>query len=378
MNLQELRSQLDRTDNELLELVARRQSIIRQIAQVKQSTGFPLRDFRREREVLQLAAANAERIGIAPAVAEDLMRLLIRYSLTSQEKAGIKAHRAGNGKRALVIGGAGKMGNWFAQFLDSQGFEVEVADPAAHDSVYRTVDWRDSDLAQDFIVVATPISATNAILHELASRRPTGVVFDLASLKSPLKSGLQSLREAGVATTSLHPMFGPGVELLAGQRVLFVDTGEPEALARVQALFDPTMAQKVTLGLEEHDRLMAYVLGLSHAVNIAFFSVLAQSGVSAARLMEVAGTSFSKQFEMCRNVAHESPDLYFEIQTLNEYVGESLAALSESVAMLESTVDAGDRRTFVELMRAGQKFAADRRRAEPRQDSRPLPTARAV
>ena len=34
------------------------------------------------------------------------------------------------GQRALVIGGAGKIGGWFAQFLGSQGFRVEIADPA--------------------------------------------------------------------------------------------------------------------------------------------------------------------------------------------------------------------------------------------------------
>ena len=30
------------------------------------------------------------------------------------------------------------------------------------------------------------------------------------------------------------------------------------------------------MGLDEHDRLIAYVLGLSHALNIAFFTALAK------------------------------------------------------------------------------------------------------
>ena len=378
MELKELRNQLDQTDKELLELVAKRQATIREIARLKQSTGFPLRDFRREREVLQLAASNAEQLGISGRVAKELMRLLIRYSLTSQEKAGIKAHRAGNDRRALVIGGAGKMGNWFAQFLDSQGFDVEIADTSDANSAFKRADWQKSDLAHDFIVVATPMSVTNAILHELAVRRPCGVVFDLASLKSPLRSGLQALRDAGVRATSLHPMFGPNVELLAGRRVVFVDTGDTDALTRARALFDPTMAEKVTLALDEHDRLMAYVLGLSHAVNIAFFTVLARSGVSASRLMEVAGTTFAAQFDVCRTVANENAELYYEIQTLNEYVVESLSALSASVELLTATVAAKDRAVFVELMEAGRNFAANRRNAEWRsgsQEAELAPTA---
>ena len=58
------------------------------------------------------------------------MELLIRSSLTTQEQARVRAEGAGQGQRALVIGGSGKMGRWFVDFLDSQGFDVTVADPA--------------------------------------------------------------------------------------------------------------------------------------------------------------------------------------------------------------------------------------------------------
>ncbi len=40
------------------------------------------------------------------------------------------AQTSGAGKRVLIIGGAGKMGAWFAQFLSSQGFAIEIADPS--------------------------------------------------------------------------------------------------------------------------------------------------------------------------------------------------------------------------------------------------------
>ena len=41
-------------------------------------------------------------------------------------------------------------------------------------------------------------------------------------------------------------------------------------------LFAPTMAEQVVMSLDDHDRLIAYVLGLSHALNIAFFTALAE------------------------------------------------------------------------------------------------------
>ena len=44
------------------------------------------------------------------------------------------------------------------------------------------------------------------------------------------------------------------------------------------------MAEQVVMSLDDHDRLIAYVLGLSHALNIAFFTALAESGEAAPKL----------------------------------------------------------------------------------------------
>ena len=122
MTLEELRLHLNGLDRRLLELVAERQSTSREIARVKRATGHATRDYAREREVLLAARASAAQLGVSPEVAEALMRLLIRSSLTTQEHASVVAHGAGSGRRALVIGGAGKIGGWFSQFLASQGF----------------------------------------------------------------------------------------------------------------------------------------------------------------------------------------------------------------------------------------------------------------
>ncbi len=364
MTLDELRRRLDGIDRQILELVAARQATIRDIAGVKRSTGFPLRDYKREREVFQNARAKAEAVDVSPDVAEELMRLLIRYSLTQQEQTSIVAHGSGSGQRALVIGGAGRMGGWFAHFLFSQGFEVEVADPNAAAGETVIADWRESDLAHDYIVVAAPLGATNVILRELAQRRPRGTVMDIGSLKSPLRTGLGALREAGVSVASIHPMFGPDVVLLSGRHVLFIDLGDADALARARALFAPTMAEQFVTTLDEHDQLIAYVLGLSHAVNIAFFTALAGSGEAAQQLLRMSSSTFDAQFEIARGVAQESPALYFEIQHLNEFGEASLDALERAVATLRATVAQGDQERFTQLMREGQAYTGNRRRVE--------------
>ena len=360
--LDALRQRLNQIDRQLIALVAERKAISGQVADAKRATGYPTRDYEREREVILGVRATATELGVSPALAEDILRLLIRSSLTTQEHASVVAKGAGSGRRALVIGGSGKMGGWFVEFRSSQGFSVEVADPAgAPAGAARVADWRTTDLKHDFIVVATPLGATDAILRDLALRRPPGVIFDVGSLKSPLRAGLMALKSHGCRVTSLHPMFGPDTELLSGRHVIFVDMGHAEALAAARELFGATMAEQVVMSLDDHDRLVAYVLGLSHALNIAFFTALAESGEAAPRLARMSSTTFDNQLDVATKVAQESPDLYFEIQSLNDYGAESLEALAQAVERIRTAVLSQNHDAFVALMQRGRDYLEDRR-----------------
>ncbi|MDA8348299.1 MAG: prephenate dehydrogenase/arogenate dehydrogenase family protein [Pseudomonadota bacterium] len=362
VTLDDLRRRLTELDRQFIRLAAERKALSAEVARVKRATGHPTRDYGREREVLMGARTAAAELGVSPVLAEELLRLLIRASLTTQEQASVAAQGTGSGRRALVIGGGGKMGRWFVQFLTSQGFAVEAADPAGTVAGVPTVaDWRASDLTHDCIVLATPLAATDAILRDLALRRPAGLIFDVGSLKSPLRSGLQALKSHGCRVTSVHPMFGPDTELLSGRHVIFVDLGHAEALAAARALFAPTMVEQVVMSLDDHDRLIAYVLGLSHALNIAFFTALAESGEAAPKLARLSSTTFDAQLDVAACVAAESPELYYEIQSLNDYGAESLEALVQSVERIRTAVLSRDHDTFVALMRQGREYLQDRR-----------------
>ncbi|MGE5176613.1 MAG: prephenate dehydrogenase/arogenate dehydrogenase family protein [Hyphomicrobiales bacterium] len=357
MSLEELRRRLADIDRDIVAQLARRRETAVAIGEEKRRAALSTRDFAQEREVVQRARAFASAEGVPPDLAETVLLLLIRSSLATQEQERVAAAAAGTGRRVLVVGGAGRMGRWMARFLAAQGFAVEVADPApASDDLPRRGSWTDGPIDHDFVVLATPLRATAAILSSLAERRPPGIVFDIASLKSPLRAGFEAVRASGVRATSIHPMFGPATELLSGRRVVFVDLGAPEATKAVREMFAPTMATLVDMTLEEHDRLIATVLGLSHALNISFFTALAESGEAASRLAGVSSTTFDGQLALAGAVASENPHLYFEIQSLNEFGGEALDGLANAVERLRRAVRTADEAEFVRLMERGRVY----------------------
>lgn len=360
MNLDELRTNLSSVDSRLIELIAERQQLAGEIGRAKQSTGRATRDFEREKDVLEMARQKAESLSIDPNVAEEVMRALIRSSLTSQERDRVVAEGKGNGRRVLVIGGAGKMGGWFVDFFTSQGFATTVADIGVDNAANQFSDWQDAGVDYDVIVVATPLAVSGRILSELADRKPAGLIFDIGSLKTPLRDGLQRLKDAGCRVASLHPMFGPETELLSARHLIFVDAGSAEATAAAKELFSATMVDELDMDLDDHDRLIAYVLGLSHALNIAFFTALANSGEAAPKLAKLSSTTFDAQLLVAALVAQDNPYLYFEIQKLNKFGLAPLEALCESSERIKQLVASGDESGFVDLMQKGREYLATR------------------
>ena len=360
MDLEELRSKLSAVDRQLVELIAERQQIVAEIGRSKRTTGTGTRDYKREKDVLDMGRAQAEELGVDPDLVENLLQLLIRTSLQSQERDRVVAEAKGDGRRALVIGGAGKMGRWFADFFTSQGFATTVADVTIEDGPGRVKNWTDAGVDYDVIVVAAPLAVSGRILAQLAVLKPKGLVFDIGSLKSPLIDGLAELRSAGCRVTSLHPMFGPDTRLLSGRHLIFCDAGDAQATDDAKELFAATMVEQLDMGLDDHDRLIAYVLGLSHALNIAFFTALAESGEAAPRLAKMSSTTFDSQLLVSAAVAQDNPHLYFEIQNLNKFGLGPLDALCDAARRIRETVADGDEQAFVELMERGRDYLAMR------------------
>ncbi len=357
--LDALRRNLDKIDEQIIKLLAERQMNVDAIGSVKLSTKSPTRDYQREKQVIDNIMNCAVENKVDPEIAKQIFSLIIRTSLEKQENQKINTSGYGSKKSALVIGGQGKMGQWFVRFLSNQGFKVDISD--IHSDHINNIDYTQVELNYDYIIVAAPIAASAKILQELATLQPTGIVMDVGSIKSPLKLPLMKLVDAGCKVVSIHPMFGPDIKLLSNKHVIFIDLGDAESVNNVKALFQPTMVEQIDMQLEDHDRLVAYILGLSHVINIAFMSVLSESGEAADTLAQLSSTTFDAQLAIGENVVSENPHLYFEIQKLNNYSKSTLNALGDAVQRIITVVNNNQEQAFVKIMQKAQSYMQSRK-----------------
>ena len=355
--LERLRRRIRNLDAALLGLVAERMELAREVGEVKRSLAVPLRDYEVERRVLDRADAAARELGLGTEVARVVMRHLIEESCAIQESEHYSAY-SGGAESVLVVGGRGRMGRWLGRFLESQGHRVCVYDPAPDEGEgFESAPSLAAGLdGASLAFVATPLARVAEDLDAVSSTGWRGIVCDVASLKEHLRPALERARERGVGVTSIHPMFGSGARTLSDKVICVCDCGVPAATERVVALFRETAATLVPLSLERHDEIAAYVLGLSHFLNLAFARALIDSGIPREELEGVGSTTFRSQLATARSVVGDDPDLYFSIQSLNRFSPRVWDELARAARDLAAWVESGDRSAFAAAMSSARAW----------------------
>ena len=346
-SLDDIRERMRQLDVELLAHAAQRVELARRVGEIKRRQQIATVDYAQEKVVLDRARALASGCGLDPEVAEELVAVLIRASVTAQDEERMRRAAVGAGKTAVVAGGSGRMGRWLRRFLSAQGYTTATLDPdATPDENDRA---REELVSADLVVCSVPPAIAVDLYAAWSKHPPSGVVVDISSIKTPLIGPIRALQEAGGHVASIHPMFGPSAVLLRDADVVVCDTGDPEATSKVEKLFETTTARIVHMPLADHDRIMADLLSLAHATAIAFALALPENE------HPVRSTTFKALESLATAVVRESPDVYFEIQTLNPHSGVALERLHNALERIVAAVGARDAEGFKELLKEGQR-----------------------
>ena len=351
MGLEGLRKEIEDIDLQILALMRKRLDAAERIGRIKVEENSQVRVPATEAKVIARYRDFAEENGMDQDNAESICRTFMQESIELQAAM---PRATGKSRDIAVVGGCGKMGHWFSELFSRAGHHVTVIDPSSDNGLTL----RDASEA-DTVLVSVPISKTADVLRELDGIcRDDALIFDISSLKSPLVS---TLRDMGShrKVCSVHPMFGPSAKSMFDRNLVICDCGNDEACDEAMRLLDNHGANMRRMPVEDHDRYMSYVLGLSHAVNIALFTVLARSGIPYDDMSTVASTTFRKLMDSNVSVAMEDPDLYYEIQHLNVNRESVLHEFDRSV---EDVVDAAlsdDPEKFRELMEKGREYFSE-------------------
>jgi len=246
--------------------------------------------------------------------------------------------------RVTVIGGAGRMGAWFANFLAANGYKVIICDKSEfaarklakrHGFKYVRSETQAAELA-NIIILATPTYTTASILRRILPHISNdALLVEISSIKEPLVPTIRSLTKHGADILSIHPMFGPGAKNLEGKAILVAQEPRRNTSARdLLSIFRKKGANIIRTTLNDHDRIVASTLGLPHLMNFAFIETLKQAGLSLRSARAMGGTTFGLQLLIAESLYHEG--LHNEASILAaKYCRQAAAAFAERVSQLK-------------------------------------------
>jgi prephenate dehydrogenase len=268
--------------------------------------------------------------------------------------------KGGNVKIA-IIGGSGKMGRLFADFLRKDGREVVITGrneekllEAGHQlGVEVTTDNAEAVRGADYILLSVPIESLEEVVKQMSPHIQSGqVIIDITSTKVFPVDIMHKHIKAG-SVLGVHPLFGPGAGSLAKQNFVLTPTSDEEAaLAQKIKNYLETRDARVTLMTpQEHDEMMSLVLGLSHFIAIVSADTLLSSG--KLQPMEVAGsTTYKVLLILLESVLSEDPELYASIQMSLPKVTEFERLFETRAREWADLVEAKNRPEFVRRMKA--------------------------
>lgn len=259
--------------------------------------------------------------------------------------------------RIAIIGGTGKMGQWFAKFFVKKGFKVVISGrfpqrtakiakslgvEAAHSN-------KEAVKNANLVVVSTPIQTSPKIITEVAHHMRKGsVLFDIASVKKDVIKALKDAQKQGIRTISVHPLFGPGAKNINNRRVILIPVSDDvKVLKEISELFEEEGAAiTIVKDAETHDRVMAYTLALPHFINILFGCLVSSSNFEVAKY---GGTTLALQLMITQSVFSEDPSLYSTIQMENTHFSILLKDFLRQAHKLIKIIENEDIEEFVKV-----------------------------
>lgn len=334
-----LRAMIDALDRDMLQLVARRMALVGEIAQYKREHGLRIRDAAREHELLDDRTRRAAELGLPRGEMESVFRLLIRASRDHQAALRAEVPLDASPRTVAVIGGRGRLGGVVAQLFGDLGHRILIADETTPLSP------ADAAAAADVTVVSVPIDATEAVIRVVGPHvREDALLMDVTSIKrDPVAAMLASTRGSVVGT---HPMFGPSVHTLQGQRVVV-------CRARGDAWADWVVAAFGARGLavteatpEQHDRAMSVVQVLTHFQTQVLGVTLARLGVPLEETLQFTSPAYLLELYVAARHFAQEPGLYGPIEMRNPQSGGVTEAFTAAAQELGDVIARGDRAQF--------------------------------
>jgi prephenate dehydrogenase len=203
------------------------------------------------------------------------------------------------------------MGSFFSDLL-SFDHEVAVLEKAPRRLrfIYNAVRMQSPEEIREFdpdlVINCVTLNHTVEAFREVVPfLKPACIISDVASVKTNLQA---FYRTCSLPYVSTHPMFGPtfaSLGNLENENTIVITEGDYLGRIFFKDLYDRLKLNVFEYTFEEHDRVVAYSLGIPFASTLVFVATMVHQ--------DAPGTTFKRHMRIARGLMSEDDYLLTEI-----------------------------------------------------------------
>ena len=347
-----VRAMIDALDRDLLQIMAKRMALVAEVAAYKRQHGLKIRDAGRERELLRDRHERARELGLPSEEIESIFRLLMRSSRDHQAALRAEVPMDAASYTIAIIGGHGRIGRVMARLFGDLGHRLLLVDT---DTALRA---EEAAAVADVTIVSVPIDATDAVIRAVGPHvRADALLMDVTSVKeAPMRAMLEATTASVVGT---HPMFGPSVHTLQGQRMV-ICRGRGDAWGDWVAQSLAARGLMITeTTATQHDRAMSVVQVLTHFQTQVQGLTLSRLGLPLAETLPFTSPAYLLELYVAARHFAQDPALYGSIEMRNPRTADITSAFGQSVHDVADILSRGDQAAFARLFADVREFFGD-------------------
>lgn len=337
--LSNFRDQIDRIDEQILDLLKKRNEVVSDVIRTKIEHTLPVFVAGREDEKTGVFRVMAEERGIDPDWAEDFLRMIMASSRAVQSVTKFPCATE-EPKTIIIVGGDGGMGSLYRRFLEASGHRTCTLEKG---------NWHELPAfaeQADMVIVSVPIRATNRVVTRLAPalRRETVLADFTSNKRDPLRHMLAS-HEGPVI--GLHPMHGPDVPNLSKQLMVISPGRDPQASAWFTDQCRLWGMRILEADPEKHDHVMNLVQGLRHFLALLHGSFMRKYDLLPGEILDYSSPIYRAELMMTGRIFAQDAELYADIVFANEERRQLLINFLRHQEQLIEMVRNNDKEGFI-------------------------------
>ncbi|MDO8567135.1 MAG: prephenate dehydrogenase [Dehalococcoidales bacterium] len=262
--------------------------------------------------------------------------------------------------KIAIIGGAGKMGRWFARFFVNEGKQVVISGRNQQKLLDARQQLRvevasniEAVKAADVVLLSVSIESFEPVVKEIAPHlHPGQIILDITSVKTkPVEVMHRYIKNGTVLGT--HPLFGPGARGVANQNFVLTPTNAAEtAFAnKVKEYLEARRGKVTIMTPQEHDEMMSVILGLAHFIAIVSADTLLASN-KMKEMAAIGGITYKVLVTLVESVLSEDPELYASLQMNLPGLAKAERLFQQRAGEWAGLVENNDRQQFIQRMKA--------------------------